>query len=57
MFQMIHLTTHYKSKTISCYIGNFFKTKDIHQLSTLSGMMVALGYSKVTKLGIFSHVT
>jgi hypothetical protein len=57
MFQMIHLMTHYKSKTISCYIGNFFKTKDVHQLSTLSGMMVALGYSKVTKLGIFSHVT
>jgi hypothetical protein len=27
------------------------------QLSTLSGMMVALGNSKVTKLGIFSHVT
>lgn len=57
MFQMIHLMTHYMSNIASCYIGNFFKTKEVHQLSTLSRMMVALGNSKVTKLGIFSHVT
>jgi hypothetical protein len=40
----------------SCYIGNFFKTKYVHQLSTLSGVMVAMGNSKVAKLGIFFHV-
>jgi hypothetical protein len=56
MFQMIHLMTHYWSNTTSCYIGNFFKTKYVHQLSTLFGVMVSMGNSKVAKLGIFFHV-